>query len=574
MLVHRRYEEESLMFRTPSLQITHPGFPFQIPQASTQPNIQSSCAFLSDEKYKSVIRRTLEDEVYLINGFFDFNEASLTASSSVVWRIDLPLMNQDILLAYAIAKGFWSEERDQKIYPHDFIMICQFIQSLPPEHKSFDFIFMQCPFFQSLKERELAIFNERQREVKQRHDQDYNHAMGVVSFNLLTFLCFFPRVTLESEGGESYHFDVLEYTKILEELWAVAMSSDKNMSDSDLLKCERLFQLRALHLSDPLNIFETLKESYAAANSMEKDLLPRYYVPFESQKEAASVAYLEVVAELSTPLSCPARLVEQHQPRAALESSDDLTLTMSFELPVSQELLDKQLAMKLSDEEHQKEADTLEQLQKDEEVARALQQEFDQEPPIDNMRLFRPLINVIKSVFFKEPEDISLLKTYSDGKLSAFIDSVLSDKSYLEDQEGDVLNIKAYEASLLQLKSYYSAAAFVPEILGHLTKAQVMTIFRLSESNRSAEYKMRKLFGEWNQGDQKLPDFLREILHSIDGYIVYEKDADLANVIAELFNVLSFSHVKNLPNVVAERDKSHSVLYYLIRIAALQSIFE
>lgn len=568
------------MFRIQSLQIPNPGLAFHFPQVSMRLGPQSHCAFLNDEKYKSVIRVILEDEAYLMNGFFDFNASVLTSSSSVVWRFDLPLVNQDVLLAYAIAKGFSVDTIERKMCPQDFVLICQYLQEIPIEHKSFEFIFMHCPFFQQLKEKEWACFCDSQIKRREQTDHHYMNARESVLLNLLTYLCFFPRAISESEGVALESSDAQEYQEILDDLWALAIHSNRNMMDRDLMKCERLFQLKILSESDLQDVLETLKESYLVVKKMELETVPRHFIPFDKEKRMAAEAYLEVVSALPASIYHSVRCIDDHFLEQSLEASeDDLTLTMSLELPRSSEFLDYRLAMQLADDEYQRDVEFKEQLQQDEEVAKALQKEFDEEPPIDNMRLFRPLINVMKTVFFREPpvqepQDLSLLKTYGGEKLDRLIDLVLSNKSYLEDQEGDVLNIKAYEASLLQLKSYYSAAALVPEILGHLTKAQVMTIFRFSEENTSSEQKVKKLFQEWNDGYERLPGFLKETLRSIDGYIIYEKDEELINIMTDLFDTLSFEHVKSLPNVLAERDQTPSVLYYLIRIAALQSIFE
>lgn len=555
------------MFRVPSLQVPHAGLAFHLPYVSALPSSvqKSSCAFLNEERYKSVIRTILGNEAYLIEGFFDFNASSLTSSSSIVWRADLPLMNQDVILAYAIARGFLAES-EMKIQPHDFIAICQYIQEVPSVHKSFEFIFMHCPFFQALKDGELIKFYESQIAKREKDDHHYKQAREGVSLNLLTYLCFFPRDTLASED--------------IDDLWALAINSKRDMTDVDIMKCERLFQLRASYDSELLGVLGTLKESYLIVKNIVFDPASRYFIPFESERKIAAEAYLEVVSELPTSIYNQARLIDGYQSRQNLESSDgDLTLTMSLDLPVNSELLDEQLAREIDLEEHQKEAMKIEQLRQDEEVAKALQTELDQEPPLDNMRLFRPILNVLKSIFHaevppKEPEDPSLLKTYDPEKLEAFIQSILADKTYLQNESDDVLDSKDYVYSLAQLKAYYAIEAYVPEILGHFTKAQVLTVFRLSESHASPLEKVEMLFQEWNDGKAELPAFLREILLSIEGYGIYKEDKYLIDILMKLFQALSFEHVKSIPNVLIEKEKTSSSLYYLIRVAALECIFE
>ncbi len=162
--------------------------------------------------------------------------------------------------------------------------------------------------------------------------------------------------------------------------------------------------------------------------------------------------------------------------------------------------------------------------------------------------------------------------------MAAELDKIVSDNIFFQTlgiQQGGKINMldnhSQYAQSINALKSVY-AQDEVAMILKHLSTEHFRLFFEIG-MYQVLDVKITAFLQQINNGVEGIPASLKQRMLADEELGIYNED-EMKDVIKKALDHIAFNYVQGLPNTIEPHCRDKNVLHYLIRVAAVQSVFE
>lgn len=168
-------------------------------------------------------------------------------------------------------------------------------------------------------------------------------------------------------------------------------------------------------------------------------------------------------------------------------------------------------------------------------------------------------------------------QTLTRANLAAELDKIVSNSAFFSvlGIEGGKINMldnhSQYAQSINALKSVY-AQDEVAMILKHLSTEHFHLFFEVG-MYQVLGVKITAFLQQINNGVEDIPASLKQRMLADEELGIYNED-EMRDVIKKALDHIAFNYVQGLPNTIEPHCLDKKILHYLIRVAAVQSVFE